>query len=327
MNGSASQSALDTAGKGAEKISELFYWMAGGASVIWIVVIGLVIYAIYSRREHPLRMTRWLVIGGGAVVPVIVLTLLLSYGLALLPDLQRPAPAGSPVIEVVGVRWWWRVIYRDAAGDRIETANEIYLPVDQPVEFQLTSEDVIHSFWIPTLGGKVDMMPGRTTRLKLHPTQEGVFSGVCAEYCGTAHSQMRFRVVVTDQASFEEWLVKQGNDLAVPRDRSGGSGPERLLPDATSAPTAQGEQVFLSRGCSACHAIRGTSADGSVGPDLTHFGSRLSIAAGVLDNTPENLALWLEDTHGVKPGVEMPEFEALCDTEIDFLVQFLGSLQ
>ncbi len=307
MNESASQSALDSAGQGAEKIAELFYWMTAGAAVIWIVVVGLAVYAITSRREHPVRLTSWLVIGGGAVVPTIVLTLLLSYGLAILPELQRPAPEGSLTIEVAGVRWWWRVHYTDQNGGRITTANEIHLPVNQPVEFKLTSEDVIHSFWIPSLGGKVDMMPGRTNRLKLHPTREGVYSGVCAEYCGTAHAQMRFRVVVTDQATFDEWLTNQAKDY--------------------QANSGTGESTFLARGCSACHAIRGTSADGVVGPDLTHFGSRLSIAAGVLDNTTENLKLWLNDTHGVKPGVEMPEFESLSVDEIESLVAFLGSLQ
>ncbi|TWT66516.1 cytochrome c oxidase subunit II [Allorhodopirellula solitaria] len=309
MNISASQSALDFAGKGAERIAELFYWMTGGAIVIWIVVIGLAVYAVMSRRAHPVRMTHWLVIGGGAVIPTITLTALLSYGLAMLPELQEPAPKGSTTIEVAGVRWWWRVNYLDPSGGRIVTANEIYLPVDQPVEFKLTSEDVIHSFWIPSLGGKIDMVPGRTNRLKLHPTREGVFHGVCAEFCGEAHAQMRFRVVVTDQNAFDEWLETQSQA------------------SKSSSEMAEGEAMFLSRGCSACHTIRGTSADGMVGPDLTHFGSRLSIAAGVLDNTPQNLARWLVDTHGVKPGVEMPAFESLSGEEVDTLVRYLGALQ
>ncbi len=324
MNSSASQSALDSAGKGADRIAELFYWMTGGASVIWIVVIGLAIYAMWSRREHPVRTTGWLVIGGGAVVPTIVLTVLLTYGLAMLPELHRPAPEGSLTIEVAGVRWWWRVTYTDEAGERIETANEIYLPVDQPVEFKLTSEDVIHSFWIPSLGGKVDMMPGRTNRLKLHPTREGVFSGVCAEYCGTAHAQMRFRVVVTDQKTFDEWLVNQTRNMTVRGESSGDGEPDG---SRLAANMLDGETTFLSRGCSACHAIRGTRADGIVGPDLTHFGSRLSIAAGVMDNMPENLTRWLVDTHGVKPGAEMPEFQSLSEDEIESLVEFLGALK
>lgn len=302
-----SQSTLDTAGVGAERIVELFYWMAGSATVIWIIVIGLSIYAMKSRQEYPRRLTGWLVIGGGAVVPTIVLTGLLSYGLAMLPELQRPAPEESLTIEVAGVRWWWRVEYKNDSGQRIATANEIYLPVNQPVEFKLTSEDVIHSFWIPSIGGKVDMMPGRTNRLKLHPTREGVFSGVCAEYCGTAHAHMRFRVVVTSQEAFDEWLRNQSKDY--------GGSPEGVA------------VTFFVRGCSACHSVRGTDADGVVGPDLTHFGSRLSIAAGVLDNTPENLRRWLVDTHGVKPGAEMPEFRGLSDDEIGSLVAFLESLQ
>ncbi|MCO8120882.1 cytochrome c oxidase subunit II [Stieleria sp. TO1_6] len=327
MHQSSFQSALDTAGKGAERIAELFYWMAGGATLIWIVTMGLAVYAILSRREHSVRMTRWLVIGGGAVVPTVVLAGLLSYALVMLPELQRPAPEGSLTIEVAGVRWWWRVNYIDNTGRRIPTANEIYLPVDQPVEFKLTSEDVIHSFWIPSLGGKVDMMPGRTNRLKLHPTRTGVFSGVCAEFCGTAHAQMRFRVVVTDQQTFDDWLVGQAQELAERREPSANTDPADVHQSAAETQAAIGKTTFFSRGCSACHAIRGTPADGVVGPDLTHFGSRLSIGAGVLDNTPENLRLWLSDTHRVKPGVQMPDFQTLRGDEVDSLVHFLGALK
>jgi cytochrome c oxidase subunit 2 len=285
---------LDTAGRGAEQIAELFYWMAGSALVVWIVVIGLAVYAMASQRAHSRKSTVILVIGGGAVVPTVLLACLLCYGLSLMPSLHRPAPDGSLRIRVSGVRWWWRIEY-GTGSDGFETANEINLPVDQPVEFQLVSEDVIHSFWIPSLGGKMDMIPGRQNRLALYPTRCGTFAGVCAEMCGTAHAQMGFRVNVQQQDAFDRWMVQQAAPAVSP---------------ATDS-ARRGAQIFLDQGCSACHAIRGTEADGVVGPDLTHFATRATIGAGVLANTPENLARWIVDTHQVKPGVQMPAFDSL----------------
>ena len=219
---SPSQSALDTAGEGAKQIADLFYVMLTGAVLIWLIVIGLMIYAIRYPGQHDAKKTRLLVIGGGAVFPTIVLTALLTYGLSILPELQRPAPAGSQVVEVVGVRWWWRVRYRLPDGGTVETANEIHLPVDEAVEFKLTSEDVIHSFWIPSLGGKMDMVPGRENRLKLFPTKVGVYRGVCAEFCGAAHAQMSFDVVVHSRDNFSCWLADQTQDaIDVPHPGSG----------------------------------------------------------------------------------------------------------
>ncbi len=308
MNGSSSRSALAPAGEGAERIAELFYVMAAGGTLIWLLVIGLAVYAIVVHPgEHPEKRTRVLVIGGGAVFPTLVLGVLLTYGLAMLPDLQRPAPRGSQVIEATGVRWWWRFEYVVGEGQSIETANEIHLPVGEAVEFKLKTEDVIHSFWIPSLGGKVDMIPGRVNRLKLHPTGTGVYRGLCAEYCGTAHAMMSFDVVVEPKADFERWLQRQAEPAA--------------------ARDAAGLAVFLEHGCGACHTIRGTRADGPLGPDLTHFGSRVSIGAAVLPNSPENLARWITQTHSVKPGVTMPAFDQLRGEELGRLVEYLESLR
>lgn len=310
MTFAQSQSALDHAGVGSESIAELLWVMLIGGTLIWLIVVGLAVYAIVVPGEHDQKKTRMLVIGGGAVFPTIVLTALLTYGLAMLPELQRPAPEGSQVIEVSGVRWWWRVNYRMPDGKIIETANEIHLPVNEPVEFKLKSEDVIHAFWIPSLGGKVDMMPGRENRLKLHPTRVGVFRGVCAEYCGEAHTQMAFDVIVQSREEFDEWLHQQASPAVSGSD----------LAEA-------GREIFEAAGCGACHAIRGTSADGVVGPDLTHFGSRRSIGASVLPNNADNLTRWIKETHRVKPGVEMPAFEALAGDELRSLVRYLGELK
>lgn len=310
MNFAPSQSALDHAGVGAESIAGLFWVMLIGGCLIWLIVVGLAVYAIVVPGQHDPKRTRMLVIGGGAVFPTIVLTALLTYGLAMLPELQRPAPESSQVIEVAGVRWWWRVNYRKPDGDREETANEIHLPVNEPVEFKLTSEDVIHAFWIPSLGGKVDMMPGRENRLKLHPTRVGVYRGVCAEYCGEAHTQMAFDVIVESREDYDEWLRQQASPAA-----------------AVSDEAEAGRKIFTGSGCGACHSIRGTSADGVVGPDLTHFGSRRSIGASVMTNNADNLTRWIAETHRVKPGVEMPAFETLAEDELRALVRYLGELK
>ena len=307
MNELPSQSALNTAGEASMQIANLFYWMTIGGSLIWLLVVGLIVYAIFSTAQHDAKLTRLLVIGGGAAFPTVVLTVLLTYGLAMMPELQRPAPDGSQVVEVAGVRWWWRINYRLADGTKVATANEIHLPVDEAVEFKLSSEDVIHSFWIPSLGGKTDMIPGRETRLKLRPTKVGVYRGVCAEFCGAAHAQMSFDVVVESREDFDRWLA----GLSQPAING----------------SQVGEDVFLQRGCSACHSIRGGRANGLVGPDLTHFGSRRTIGAAVLANTPENLRRWITSTHIVKPGVEMPSFAAIPADELDALIEYLGSLR
>ncbi len=337
--GTMSQSTLDPAGQGAADIVVLFYWMCGGAIVIWTIVVGLAIYAVYQPGKHNPRHTKLLVIGGGALFPTLVLTGLLCASLPLLAELQRPAPAGGMTVHVSGVMWWWRVAYETENGEMITTANEIRLPVNRPAEFKLRSEDVIHSFWIPALGGKVDMIPGRTTRLKLHPTRVGRFRGVCAEFCGAAHAQMNFDVVVMPIDEFDLWLNEQSNPhRSGSRQQFRASQPRAVFPEEHfpeeyfpeehfTEKDFTGEQLFQQHGCGACHQVRGTVADGDVGPDLTHFGSRSSIAAGVLPNTTQNLVRWIQHTHQVKPGVQMPAFRSLSQAEAERIALYLGELE
>lgn len=306
------QSALDPAGRAAERIADLFWLMTGGAVVIWLAVMGLTLYCVRARLEaHAHRRTNVLIIGGGAVVPTVLLTALLIYGLMPLPTLLAPAPPGSLRIVVSGEQWWWRVRYHTASDAIVELANEIRLPVNEPVEFQLESPDVIHSFWIPSLGGKVDMIPGRVTRLVLEPTRTGVFRGVCAEYCGTSHALMAFAVVVQDKADFARWLAQQATAASPPTD-----------PLAT-----RGQEIFLANGCGACHAIRGTPANGVIGPDLTHVGGRVSLGAGILPNEPDDFVRWVAHTQRVKPAVLMPAFGMLPPEELRALAAYLDSLQ
>lgn len=314
------QSAFQAAGTAAADILALFVWMTVGASVVWTIVIGLSIYAVRSQRTYDRRWTAGLVIGGGVFFPTIVLTGLLCYGLSLLPQLNAPAPAGSLTIEVSGVRWWWRVRYLADDQPPIELANEVVLPAGQPVEFVLRSEDVIHSFWIPSLGGKVDMIPGRQTRLKLHPLKAGTYRGVCAEYCGTAHAQMAFDVRVVSSEEFSQWLQHQAQPAAI---ADSAAAPQASAPRAANLRAAQGKVLFSQLGCAACHAVKGSSADGAIGPDLTHVSSRLTIGAGVLTNNPENLQRWIMAPQVLKPGVEMPAFDWLTAEEVDSLVNYL----
>lgn len=306
------QSSLEPAGRGAEQIATLFWWMLGGGFLIWCVVIGLAVYAIkIAPRPHDPNRARLWIIGGGTIIPTLILTVLLIYGLAMLPGLVRPAPEGSLHIQVTGHQWWWRVRYPTSETETVELANEIRLPVGDAVQFDLQSEDVIHAFWIPALGGKVDMIPGRTTRLTLEPTRTGTFRGVCAEYCGSSHAFMAFDVVVMERQDFERWLEQQRRDALEPEDNA----------------AIRGREIFLSRGCGACHAVRGTAADGVIGPDLTHIGSRESLAAGTMRNSVADFREWVAHNSSTKPDVNMPDFDMLADDELTALASYLEALQ
>jgi cytochrome c oxidase subunit II len=210
MLSSASQSALNPAGNPADDIAVLFWWMTAGAVLIWIGVIALAIYVARAepndRRE---RQAKRLIIAGAAI-PTVVLAALLAYGLTLLPRVLQPAPPGTLRVWVDGEQWWWRVRYQPADAPAFVLANEIRLPVGQPVEFLLESDNVIHSFWVPSLAGKMDLIPGRTTRLLLRPTQTGTFAGMCAEFCGRAHARMRLTVIVLPVDQFDRWVAEQG---------------------------------------------------------------------------------------------------------------------
>ncbi len=306
------QSALDPAGREAERIAGLFWWMAAGTVAVWLAVCALTIYAIrVEPRANEERRARLFIIGGGALLPTLVLAALLVYGLAMLPRLVARAPEGSLRIAVSGEQWWWRVRYLPPNEDEVVLANEIRLPVGEPVEFILESPDVIHSFWIPALGGKVDMIPGRRTRLALLPKRIGTFRGVCAEYCGTSHALMAFDVIVMERAEFTQWLTQQREPAREPADSL----------------ATRGRDHFLTNGCSACHTIRGIGAEGVIGPDLTHVGSRVSLGAGILPNEPEAFVRWIAQTGKVKPGVTMPHFGMLPPEELRALAVYLESLK
>ncbi len=306
------QSALDPAGPAARHIATLFWWMTAAAVLVWVIMVALTIYSVHAPVERRSRhRATWWIIGGGAVVPTVALTALLAFGLAALPELVAPAPEGSLRVMVSGEQWWWRVRYPRPGGAAVEMANEIHIPVGEPIDFRLESADVIHSFWIPSLGGKLDMFPGRVTRLALTATRIGPLRGVCAEYCGASHAYMSFDVVVEGRASFERWLAHQAEPARTP----------------ASPLAAQGQTVFLASGCGSCHTLRGTASDGVIGPDLTHVGSRRSLAALTLPNDPAAFSRWIAHTDTVKPGALMPDFGMLPRDDLRALAAYLEGLQ
>jgi cytochrome c oxidase subunit II len=305
------QSALDPAGEGAERIAELFWIMLGGAVLIWFLVIGAVVYASRTAPDRQSERTgNALLLWGGLVLPTIVLGGLLTFGLALMAELR--APGHGLKIAVSGEQWWWRVDYHlPGTAAPVASANEVRLPRGERVEIELTSPDVIHAFWIPSIAGKVDMIPGRVTRLVVEPTRTGTFRGACAEFCGESHALMAFSAVVMEPAQFEQWLARQATDAKAP---------------ATSE-AALGQKLFDQVGCGACHAVRGTTAQGTIGPDLTHLAGRTTLAAGILPNNHEALVRWITQAETIKPGSRMPSFGALPADHAEAIASYLEGLE
>lgn len=298
------QSALHPAGKDAAELANLFWFMTAAGALVWCIVMGAAVYAVLGkRRPRSERFADRFVLLGGVAFPTVGLAALLVFGLALLPNWAE-ADAPDLRIHVVAEQFWWRLGYEGENGVRIDAANEVHLPLGAAVEIVLTSTDVIHSFWIPALGGKMDAIPGRTNVLRLMPTKAGVYRGVCAEFCGASHALMAFDVVVHEPADFSAWLEAQRRPA-----------------------TAQGAETFLAAGCGACHVVRGISEAGSVGPDLTHLASRRSLGAGTLPLTKANLADWLVAPSHIKPSVRMPSFATLPDAERAAIVDFLLELK
>jgi cytochrome c oxidase subunit 2 len=307
------QSAFDPKGKDAAQILDMTWVMFIGGGLIFVAVMLLTAIALFGTpgMRAALGRNAW-VIGGGIVFPVVVLTALLIYTLmATVPMVQAEEPAAAR-IEVTGELWWWRVKYFDENSTVIlETANEIRIPAGRPVDFLLVSDNVIHSFWVPNLAGKIDMIPGHVNSKRMQATEPGIFRGQCAEYCGAQHAKMAFYVVAQTPQEYEAWLAAQMQPALEPKDP--------LL--------QQGKQLFLENRCGACHTIRGTPATGALGPDLTHVGSRHSIAAGVLPNTQGTMAGWVTASQHIKPGNKMPSFKQFSGDELRALSAYLESLR
>jgi len=301
------QSVLAPHGPEAAAVARLGWAMFAGGALICLALVVLVFLAIRggagSRRV--IASERFL-IWSGIFVPVVVLAGLLSWGLVLTGARIAPPSPGALQIEVIGEQWWWRVRYGTEAAQKFETANELRIPVGRDVELTLVSRDVIHSFWVPSLAGKVDMIPGMTNRLRLHATEAGIFRGQCAEYCGGPHALMSFHVVALEVDAFEAWLAAQRRPAEAP---------------------ATDQSVFFSTGCHGCHTVRGTNAVGTIGPDLTHVAGRLSLGAATLPTGAVNFGRWVRENQHLKPGNRMPSFGFLSAGEVDRLATYLDGLK
>lgn len=301
-------------GPAAAHISGLWWVLFGVAAVVYVAVMALMLYAL-SRSRHDEKRNEWfnrngryLIIAGGGLIPALILTIIYFFTLNTLSALNVPVAPDTLTIEVIGHQWWWEVRYPE---QDITLANEIHIPIDQPVTLKLTSDDVIHSFWVPELNGKLDLIPGRTNSLWLQADETGDYWGLCAELCGVQHAKMLFVVVAKPSADFETWLTQQTQPANAP----------------TTSTTQRGFEVFMEANCDKCHVIKGTEAAGELGPDLTHFADRLTLGAGAGRNSRGNLAGWIVNPHGLKPGNLMPAAANISGEDLQALLAYLETLQ
>ncbi len=295
--------ALDPAGPFAQPLSDLSWLLIVAMFAVLAVVIAVTLAAIFARGALKRLVGQpAVIVMGGLAFPVVVLSALLIWSLGITAKVTaRPDPTDLR-IRVTGEMWWWRVHYLE--GDKVlfETANEITIPVGRTVAFELASNDVIHAFWIPQLGGKMDMVPGRTNMLRLQADRAGVFRGQCAEYCGAAHALMALEVIAVPQTQYASWAARQT--------------------EAAKA-TGAGWDLFAASGCGACHNVSGTSANGQLGPDLTHLSERRMIGAGILPNDPQTLRRFIRHAGDLKPSLRMPNYDRLSESEIDAIAAWL----
>jgi cytochrome c oxidase subunit 2 len=309
----SSQSVLSPRGEEAERVAFLASVLFTGAALIFAGVMAVALIAALGRGSlRRILSTDRLVVWGGLVFPLLTLTALLGYGLLITRAGAGLSGDGDPLrIRISGELWWWRIVYLDEQGRSVESANELRLPVGRLAEIALESTNVIHSFWVPNLAGKLDMIPGRTNVLRVKVTSPGISRGQCAEYCGGPHALMSLHVIAMPASEFQAWLKNEAGPAPAP-----------------STPALErGGQLFLASGCGACHTIRGTPAAGRIGPDLTRIGSRLSIAAATLPMTEASLARWIRDSHQIKPQNLMPPYGIFSDADLALLTAYLASLR
>jgi cytochrome c oxidase subunit II len=306
---------LDPRGYGAQQVAELWWIIFGLGTAVFVAVTALLLFVVYRRRVNENEVepdlnevsgTPW-ILWGGIIIPFIILMVTYGFSLRTLTSLAGPPQPTTVTIEVLGHRWWWEVRYPEYG---IVTANEIVIPVGQPVEILLSSDNVIHSFWVPQLHGKLDMTPGRVDSMWLQADQPGVYRGLCAEFCGLQHSKMHFLVIAEEPDSFNAWLERR----------------QQPAPEPADDLAFNGQQVFFSAGCVYCHTIDGTPATGRLGPNLTHLASRRTLAAAVLENNRGNLAGWIVDPQNIKPGSLMPP-TPLDAADLHALLAYLESLE
>nr|WP_214474972.1 cytochrome c oxidase subunit II [Mesorhizobium sp. dw_380] len=316
------QSALHAHGANARRIFDLIWSFGAVAAATWLLVMLLLAAALLrqcpadatrSPLETDPHQERRLACAVTSAVALTVLVLIMLTTASFFAGKSIASLSGTETltVRITGHQWWWEVRYpKDEPSQAIVTANEIHVPVGEPVKVELDSPDVIHSFWVPNLAGKRDLIPGRPSELTLIADKPGIYRGQCAEFCGYQHAHMAITVVAESREAFDAWQSRQ--DAAAP------------APDGDEG--RRGQQAFLSTGCALCHTIRGTHASGTIGPDLTHLASRRALAADTLAMTPGALAAWIADPQSMKPGAKMPRI-ALSADDLNAVVTYLGSLE
>ena len=317
------RSTFASHGPAAERIAHLSWFMTILFLIVTAAMWVLIVWAAKRRRgslaEHaPVDMgggQKWIAIGGLAI-PLAILTVIFVLGLKLLADFPIHGPhqhhSMKPDILLIGHQWWWEVHYLSGSpAQEVTTANEIHIPVNRPMNIQLESYNVMHSFWIPALHGKVDLIPGHTNFVRIQASEPGNYAGQCAEYCGAEHARMRLLVVAQQPDEYAAWLDDQRKPAAEP----------------TSADAIAGEQVFLSGACILCHQISGTAAGGRVAPDLTHLASRQYIASNSYPNNTAYLEAWVTHAQSLKPQAEMPDLTQFTGEQLRDLVAYLRQLK
>lgn len=309
----AGAAMLDAAGPAAAQINVLWWVMFGVGTLVYVIVMGYMLVALFRRRSgefdpdnRPTEGTR-IVIWGGAVIPAVILVGIFGFTVFTMGAIREPQVTEDLVIEVTGHQWWWDVRYPELG---FRTANEIHIPAGQPVSVKLLSDDVIHSFWVPQLHGKLDMIPGQVTEFWLQADEPGTYLGECAEFCGIQHAKMQFLVIAQEEEAFRQWVADQ----------------QQPAPEPTTELTQEGLQVFLDTTCLNCHAIQGTEATGDLGPDLTHLASRRTLAAGTVPNNRGNLGGWITAPQSIKEGSLMPPTH-LTGPQLQALLAYLETLE
>ncbi len=307
---------FDPAGGPARDIAALGWVLFAVCAVVYVLVMLALTWALLRRRtdtdgspETGRQLTRVVALATGVttatIVGLTVASAVTGHGLT------SPMGAGAVTVDAIGHQWWWDFQYRDVSpAEFVSTPNELHVPLGQPVVIKTMSRDVIHSFWVPNLHGKRDLIPGQVTQTWITADRPGIYRGLCAEFCGHQHARMAFTVVVEPVAKFKAWIDHQRGNASEPA-----TDQER-----------RGREVFLGSPCATCHTIRGTRAASRVGPDLTHVGSRMTLAAGTLPNTAPHLAQWIGDPQSIKPGSRMPQVPLSADDQ-RALIAYLRRLQ
>ena len=315
-SGCSKQSILSTRSKPAHDIALLWWWMLAAATIVFLGAVAMLVVAWWRRDKPGLPflgeredVSQGMVLVFGIAVPLVALVALFGISdVYLVGQTAPPNPRTTRMtINVVGHQWWWEVRYD---GGRAITANEIHIPVNTRIDVVATSADVIHSFWVPALNRKIDMVPGMRNRVLLYASRPGEYRGQCSQFCGLQHANMSLEVFAQRPDAFQTWLSRQERPAATP----------------ATGKAAEGRRLFMNSQCASCHTISGTPAQGMIGPNLTHVGSRTSLAADEIPNTPAWMTAWIHNPQKIKPGNRMPDL-GLSSPQIVALVAYLESLK